>query len=244
LFLNGQLNEDRGMTDLLTSNETFLNEQLARHYGIGGIYGTHFRRVTLKDENRFGLLGKASVLAVTSYTTRTSPTIRGKWLLENILAAPMPAPPPNIPALEDSNKTGKPLTVREMLEMHRSNPTCASCHARMDPIGLSLENFDAIGQWRVKDSGRSIDASGVLLDGTKVNGPASLRAALVAQKTQFAKAVTEKLLTFMLGRGLEYYDAPAVRQIERKAAASGYKWSAVLQAIVESAPFRMRQSGS
>ncbi|MEP7351822.1 MAG: DUF1592 domain-containing protein [Acidobacteriota bacterium] len=242
LFLDAQLKDDRSIVDLLTSNETFLNEQLARHYGIQGIYGSHFRKVKLTDENRFGLLGKASVLAVTSYTTRTSPTVRGKWLLENILAAPMPPPPPNIPALESSNKSGKPLPVREMLELHRANATCAGCHARMDPLGLSLDNFDAIGQWRSSDAGAAIDASGVLLDGTKVNGPRELRQALVAQKTQFAKAVTEKLLTYALGRGLEYYDAPAIRAIDRAAAADNYKWSSLILATVKSAPFQMRTS--
>ena len=240
LFLDAQLKDDHSILDLLTSNETFLNEQLARHYGIPGVYGSHFRRVKLTDENRFGLLGKASVLAVTSYTTRTSPTIRGKYLLENILAAPMPAPPPNIPALESSNNEGKPLSVREMLEKHRASPACAGCHARMDPLGLSLENFDAIGQWRALDAGHPIDASGVLLDGTKVNGPTELRQALTAQKAQFATAVTEKLLTYALGRGLEYYDAPAVRAIDRAAAADGYRWSALMLAIVKSAPFQMR----
>jgi hypothetical protein len=240
LFLDAQLKEDHSILDLLTSDETFLNEQLGRHYGISGVYGSHFRRVKLTNENRFGLLGKASVLAVTSYTTRTSPTIRGKYLLENILAAPMPAPPPNIPALESSNKEGKPLSVREMLEMHRASPACAGCHARMDPLGLSLENFDAIGQWRETDAGHAIDASGVLLDGTKVNGPRELRQALMAQKTQFAAAVTEKLLTYALGRGLEYYDAPAVRAIDRSAAADGYRWSSLMLAIVKSAPFQMR----
>ena len=240
LFLNDQLKGDHGIIDLLTSDETFLNEQLARHYGIPGIYGSHFRRVKLTDENRFGLLGKASVLAVTSYTTRTSPTIRGKWLLENILAAPMPAPPPNIPALESSNKDGKPMSVREMLEAHRASAVCASCHARMDPLGLSLENFDAIGQWRSTDAGHPINASGVLLDGTKVDGPRELRQALLAQKSQFAKAVTEKLLTYALGRGLEYYDAPAVRGIDRAAAADNYRWSSVVLNIVKSAPFQMR----
>jgi uncharacterized protein DUF1588/uncharacterized protein DUF1592/uncharacterized protein DUF1585 len=240
LFLDAQLKEDRSVVDLLTSDETFLNEQLARHYGIAGVYGTHFRRVKLTDANRFGLLGKASVLAVTSYTTRTSPTIRGKWLLENILAAPVPAPPPNVPALEASNKDGKPLPVREMLEMHRANPVCASCHARMDPLGFSLDNFDAIGQWRVTDAGRTIDASGVLLDGTRVEGPVALRQALVAQKQQFVRAVTGKLLTYMLGRGLEYYDAPAVRGIVQGAAADNYRWSSVVLGIVKSAPFQMR----
>ncbi len=243
MFLDAQLKEDHSILDLLTSDETFLNEQLARHYGISGIYGSHFRRVKLTDENRFGLLGKASVLAVTSYTTRTSPTIRGKWLLENILAAPMPAPPPNVPTLESSNKDGKPLTVREMLELHRANAVCASCHKNMDPLGLSLENFDAIGQWRTTDAGRAIDASGVLLDGTKINGPRELRQALVAKKTQFATAVTEKLLTYALGRGLEYYDAPAVRAIDRAAAADGYRWSSLVLATVKSAPFQMRTAG-
>ena len=242
MFLDAQLKEDHGIIDLLTSDETFLNEQLARHYGITNVYGSHFRRVKLTDENRFGLLGKASVLAVTSYTTRTSPTIRGKWLLENILAAPMPPPPPNVPLLESSNKGDKPLSVREMLESHRATPACASCHTRMDPMGLSLENFDAIGQWRTTDASHPIDASGVLLDGTKVNGPRELRQALVAKKTQFATAVTEKLLTYALGRGLEYYDAPAVRAIDRSAAVDGYRWSSMIMSIAKSAPFQMRSA--
>jgi mono/diheme cytochrome c family protein len=244
LFLDAQLKEDHSVVDLLTSNQTFLNEQLARHYGISGVYGSHFRPVTLTDENRFGLLGKASVLAVTSYTTRTSPTVRGKWLLENILAAPMPAPPPNVPALEASDKGGKPMSVRAMLEAHRANPVCASCHARMDPLGFSLENFDAIGQWRTTDAGSAINASGVLLDGTKVEGPAALQHALVAQKEQFVRAVTGKLLTYALGRGIEYYDAPAVRGIARGAAANDYRWSSLIQGIVKSAPFQMRRAGS
>ena len=243
LFLNDQLQGDHGVVDLLTSDETFLNEQLARHYGIPDIYGSHFRRVKLTDPNRFGLLGKASVLAVTSYTTRTSPTIRGKWILENILNAPPPAPPPNVPSLESSNKDNKPLSVRQMLEMHRANPACASCHARMDPLGLSLENFDAIGEWRTTDSGNPIDASGVLLDGTKVNGPQELRQALLAQKTQFVQTVTEKLLTYALGRGLQYYDDPTVRAIDRAAAGDGYRWSSLILGIVKSAPFQMRTAG-
>jgi len=243
MFLNAQLKEDNSVIDLLTSNETFLNEQLARHYGISGIYGSSFRPVTLTDENRFGLLGKASILAVTSYTTRTAPTIRGKWLLENILGAPPPAPPPNVPSLESSNKGDKPLSVRQMLEMHRANPVCASCHARMDPLGLSLENFDAIGRWRTTDAGHPIDASGVLLDGTKVSGPEELRHALVAQKTQFVRTVTEKLLTYALGRGLQYYDASTVRAIDRAAAANDYHWSSLILSIVKSAPFQMRTAG-
>jgi mono/diheme cytochrome c family protein len=244
LFLDAQLKEDHSVSDLLTSNETFLDEQLARHYGIQGIYGSHFRKVKLTDENRFGLLGKASILAVTSYTTRTSPTIRGKYLLENILAAPMPAPPPNIPALEESNKDNKPMSVRQMLEKHRANAVCASCHARMDPLGLSLENFDAIGQWRTADAGNKIDASGVLLDGTKIDGANALREALISQKGQFVKAVTEKLLTYTLGRGLEYYDAPTIRAIDREAATHDYKWSALIQAIVKSPAFQQRTNSA
>jgi len=244
LFLDAELKEDRSIVDLLTSNQTFLNEQLARHYGISGVYGSHLRRVTLSDENRFGLLGKAGILAVTAYSTRTAPTIRGKWLLENILAAPPPAPPPNVPALEESSKDGKPRSVREMLEVHRKNPVCASCHARMDPLGLSLENFDAIGQWRTTDAGAPINASGVLLDGTKVDGPAALRRALVAQKEQFVRTVTGKLLTYGIGRGLDYYDAPAIRGIVRAAAADDYRWSSTILALVNSAPFRMRRTGS
>jgi len=244
LFLDAQLREDRSVVDLLTSNVTYLNEQLAHHYGVPGVYGPHFRRVTLTDENRFGLLGKASVLAVTSYTTRTSPTIRGKWLLENILAAPIPPPPPNVPALEASNKDNKPLSVREMLEVHRSNPVCASCHARMDPLGFSLENFDAIGQWRTTDAGAAINASGVLQNGTKVDGPAALGRALVAQKELFVRAVAEKLLTYALGRQMESPDASAIRGIVRAAAADDYRWSSTILNIVKSTPFRMRRSAS
>ena len=244
LFLDAQLKEDRSIVDLLTSSQTFLNEQLARHYGVSGVYGSHFRPVTLTDENRFGLLGKAALLSVTSYSTRTAPTIRGKYLLENILAAPPPAPPPNIPALEETSKDGKPRSVRDMLEAHRKNPVCASCHARMDPLGLSLENFDAIGQWRDTDAGSPVNASGVLLNGTKVDGPAALRHALVDQKEQFVGAVTEKLLTYAIGRGLEHYDAPAIRGVVRAAAADDYRWSSTVLALVKSAPFRMRRTGS
>ncbi|OFW21019.1 MAG: hypothetical protein A3H97_04600 [Acidobacteria bacterium RIFCSPLOWO2_02_FULL_65_29] len=244
LFLDAELKEDRSIIDLLASDRTFLNEQLARHYGVSGVYGSHFRRVTLTDDNRFGLLGKAAVLSVTSYSTRTAPTIRGKWLLENILAAPPPSPPPNVPALEEASKDGRPRSVRDMLEAHRTDPVCASCHARMDPLGLSLEHFDAIGQWRTTDAGTPINASGVLLDGTKVDGPAALRRALVAQKEQFVRAVAGKMLTYAIGRGLEYDDAPAIRGIVRAAAADDYRWSSTILALVKSAPFRMRRTAS
>jgi hypothetical protein len=242
LFLEDQLKADRGIVELLTSDSTFLNEQLARHYGMSGVYGSHFRRVRLPDEDRWGLLGKASILAVTSYPTRTSPTIRGKWLLENILAAPVPPPPPNANTNLDESKLGKATTVREMLEQHRANPVCASCHARMDPLGFSLENFDAVGQWRTMDGDGSINASGVLLDGTKVDGPAALRHALVAQKEQFMRTVTGKLLTYGVGREMQSSDAPAIRAIVRTAAADDYRWSSTILAIVKSSPFQMRRS--
>jgi hypothetical protein len=244
LFLDDQLKADRGIPELLTADSTFLNEQLARHYGISGVYGSHFRRVTLADENRWGLLGKASVLAVTSYPTRTSPTIRGKWLLENILAAPVPPPPPNTNTNLDESTIGKTTTVRAMLEQHRANPVCASCHARMDPLGFSLENFDAVGRWRTADGDVAINATGVLLDGTKVDGPAALRRALVAQKQQFVRTVTEKLLTYAIGRQMEYADAPAIRAIVRTTAADDYRWSSVILAIVKSTPFQMKRSRS
>jgi hypothetical protein len=244
LFLDAQLKEDRSVLELLTANDTFLNEQLARHYGIPNVYGSHFRRVTLADENRWGLLGKAAVLAVTSYPHRTSPTIRGKWLLENMLATPVPPPPPNVNTNLEADQTVQTASVREMLEVHRKNPVCASCHARMDPLGFSLENFDAIGQWRTTDAGTAINPAGILLDGTKVEGPAALRRALVAQKEQFVKAVTEKLLMYAVGRQMEYYDIPAIRAIVRAAAADDYRWSSTMLAIVRSTPFQMRRSGS
>jgi Protein of unknown function (DUF1592)/Protein of unknown function (DUF1588)/Protein of unknown function (DUF1585)/Protein of unknown function (DUF1587)/Protein of unknown function (DUF1595) len=244
LFLDDQLKADRGVAELLTADSTFLNEQLARHYGISGVYGSHFRRVTLADENRWGLLGKASVLAVTSYPTRTSPTIRGKWLLENILAVPVPPPPPNVNIILDESTIGKSTTVRGMLEQHRANPICASCHARMDPLGFSLENFDAVGQWQTRDGEAAIDATGVLLDGTKVDGPAALRRALLAQKEQFVRTVTAKLLTYAIGRQMEYADAPTIRAIVRTAATDDYRWSSIIVAIVKSTPFQMRRSRS
>jgi hypothetical protein len=242
LFLEDQLKADRSIVDLLAADYTFLNEELAGHYGISGVYGSHFRRVTLADENRWGLLGKASVLAVTSYPTRTSPTIRGKWLLDNILSAPVPPPPPDVNANLDEAEAAKGVSVREMLERHRANPTCASCHARMDPLGFSLENFDALGQWRANDGDSPINATGVLLDGTKVDGPAALRRALVAQKELFVRTVTAKLLTYAVGREMEYFDAPAIRGIVRAAAADDYRWSSTVLALVKSAPFQMRRA--
>ena len=244
LFLDSQLAEDRSIVDLLTADYTFLNERLARHYGVSDVYGSHFRRVQLADDHRKGLLGKASVLAVTSYPHRTSPTIRGKWLLENLLAAPVPPPPPDVDTTLEEAKAVKASSVREMLEQHRSNAACASCHARMDPLGFALENFDAVGQWRTKDGDTAIDATGVLLDGTKVDGPASLRDALVQRKEQFVKAVTAKLLMYGVGREIDDFDAPAIRGIMRAAAADNYRWSSTILAMVKSTPFQMRRSKS
>jgi uncharacterized protein DUF1588/uncharacterized protein DUF1585 len=207
------------------------------------VYGSRFRRVTLKDENRRGLLGQGSVLAVTSYPNRTSPVLRGKWILENILGTPPPPPPPNIPALKEANEGGKVLSVRERMEEHRKNPSCATCHRVMDPLGFSLENFDGVGEWRRNEAvGVPVDASGQLADGTKVDGPVALRQALRKHPEQFARTMTEKMLTYALGRGLEYYDMPVVRAIARDAAAQNYKFSSIVTGIIKSAPFQMKRA--
>ena len=243
LFLESQLRADRSVLDLLTADYSFLNERLASHYGIPHVHGSHFRRVKLPDDRRGGLLGHASILTVTAYPTRTSPTQRGKWVLENIIGAPPPPPPPNVPALKENGEGGSPPTsVRERLEQHRRNPVCASCHARMDPLGLALENYDGLGRWRTEDADAMIDASGVLPDGTKFTGPAELRTLLRSRGNEFVTTVTEKLLTYALGRGVEYYDMPSVRQVMREAAPSGYRWSALILGIVKSTPFQMRRA--
>jgi hypothetical protein len=243
LFLESQLGDDRPVSELLTANYTFVNERLARHYGMPNIYGSHFRRVALPDDRRQGLLGHGSVLTVTSYAHRTSPVVRGKWLLENILGAPPPPPPPNIPALRENDEGKTPTSVRERLEQHRTNAICATCHARMDPLGFALENFDATGRWRsVSEAGTPIDASGTLPDGTRFDGPAEFRAALVAHRGEFVGTLIEKLMTYGVGRGLEYYDMPAVRRVAREAAAGDFRWSALVLGIVRSTPFRWRAS--
>jgi hypothetical protein len=238
------MREDRSVLDLLDADYTFLNERLARHYGVPNIYGSHFRRVSLSDENRRGLLGQGSILTVTSYATRTAPTIRGKWLLENILGAPPPPPPADVPSLDETtaDENGEALTVREQMEMHRASPACASCHRVMDPLGFALENFDATGKWRDEDGGNPIDSSGVTPDGFALNGPADLREYLMSHPEQFVATTTEKLLTYALGRGVEHYDAPAIRKIIREAEPSDYRWSSVVLGIVDSTPFRMRRS--
>ena len=244
LFFEYQLREDRSIRELLSADYTFLNERLARHYGIPGIYGNRFRRVTLTNGARAGLLGHGSLMTVTSYPNRTSPVLRGKYVLENFLGAPPPEPPPNVPALVDKNEDGEARSLREAMVEHRENPACRVCHAPMDPIGFSLENYDAVGEFRTMFAGESIDASGVLPDGSAFEGPAGLRDLLLDRPVDFVGTVTEKLLTYALGRGLEYYDAPTVRQIVREAAAEDYRWSAIIRGIVNSPAFRMRRSES
>jgi mono/diheme cytochrome c family protein len=241
LFFESIIREDHNVLDLLNANYTFVNERLAKHYGIPNIYGSQFRRVAVTDENRRGLLGQGSVLTVTSQPNRTSPVLRGKWILENIMGTPPPAPPPNVPPLKENEDGSKALSVRALLEKHRENPTCATCHKIMDPLGFSLDNFDAVGEWRSKEAGAPIDASGQLADGTKVDGPVALRQALMKHPEQFVRTITEKLLTYGLGRGLEYYDMPTVRAIERDAAKSDYRFSALILGVVKSTPFEMKK---
>ncbi len=241
LFFGSVVNEDHNVLDLLNGDYTFVNERLARHYGIPDVYGPRFRRVTLTDDTRRGLLGQGSVLTVTSIATRTSPVLRGKWILTNILGTPPPAPPPNVPALKENNEGGKAMSVRQRLEEHRKNPACASCHKIMDPLGFALENFDAIGQYRAKsEDGAPIDASGVLLDGSKVDGPTTLRAALMARPEVFVTTFTEKLMTYALGRGVDYNDMPEIRAIVTRAASDHYKFSDLISGIVKSPEFRMK----
>ena len=244
LFLESQLRDDRSVVDLLSADYTFLNERLARHYGIPNVRGSHYRRVPLNDDRRGGLLGHGSILSVTSYGNRTSPVLRAKWLLENVLGTPPSPPPPDVPALPAAGTTaGEPRTVRERLAQHRRSPVCATCHAPMDPLGFALENFDAIGAWRTTDAGGVIDAAAVLADGTTTfEGPAGLRRMLLSRSGQFVETVTDKLLTYALGRGLEYYDRPVVRAITRDAASSDYRWSSLILGVVQSTPFRMRRA--
>jgi hypothetical protein len=242
LVVESTLREDRSVADLLSTDYTFLNQRLAEHYGIRGIYGTEFRRVALTDPKRHGLLGQASILTVTSYPNRTAPTIRGKWVLEQILGTPPPPPPPNVPSLKD-DATTKNLTMRQRMEMHRSNPTCAACHKMMDPLGFSLENFDGLGQWRHSTGAGSgpIDSSGVLPDGTMFDGPTGLREVLMSKRDMFVETFTERLMTYALGRGVEEYDHPALRKITREAASENQRWSSIILGIVNSAPFQMRR---
>jgi hypothetical protein len=239
LLFDSIMREDRSVVDLLTADYTFVNERLAKHYGIPNVYGSHFRRVTVPDEARRGLLGKGGILMVTSHANRTSPVVRGKWILDNILGTPPPPPPPVVPALSEKSETGQPRTMREQMEQHRANPACASCHKLMDPLGFALENFDAVGGWRTRDLGKTVDVSSELYDGTKIDGAVELRRSVLRRSDVFVSTMAEKLLTYALGRGLTARDMPAVRAVRRKAAAQDYRFSSLVLGVVESLPFQM-----
>jgi cytochrome c5 len=243
LFFGSIVHEDRSVVELLDADYTFLNERLAQHYGIPGVHGSQFRRVTLTDEKRKGILGQGSILMVTSYATRTAPTLRGKWLLENILGTPPPPPPPNVPSLKE-DRDSNALTMRQRMDLHRANPACASCHKLMDPLGFALENFDAIGKFRTTQGAVPIDASGELPDGTAFQGPAELRKILLSKREEFVSTLTEKLLIYALGRGIEYYDMPTVRKIVRESAPNNYRWSSIVLGIIRSTPFQMTKSAA
>ena len=246
LLFESVMKEDRNVLDLLRADYTFVNQRLAKHYGIPNVYGSHFRRVELgKDHVRGGLLGQGSIMTVTSYANRTSPVRRGQWILENLLGTPVPAPPVNVPPLPENEPGAKILTVRERMVQHRANAVCASCHQLMDPVGLATENFDAIGRFRTQsEAGGPIDASGGLPDGSTFDGATGLRKAVLNRPELFVTTLTEKLMTYALGRGLEYYDAPAVREIAKRARTEDYRFSSVVLGIVNSTPFKMRRSGS
>jgi hypothetical protein len=241
LLFETVMREDRSVMELLNADFTFVNERLARHYGLTNVYGSHFRRVPVGDPQRRGLLGHASILTVTSQANRTSPVTRGKWILENLLGAPPPAAPANVPALEATEAKG---TLRQRMEQHRRNPVCASCHKVMDPLGFALENFNALGQWRSQDEGHPVDAAGIMPDGSKFNGVGGLRSALLAKPEIFVETMTEKMMTYALGRGLEYYDAPAIRHVARAVKQQDNRFSELVLGIVTSTPFRMRMTGS
>jgi hypothetical protein len=242
LFFQYVMREDRSILDFIDGPYSFLNERLARHYGIPGVKGSEFRKVDLSGTGRSGILTQASVLEVSSYGNRTSPVLRGKWILDNILNSPPPPPPANVPSL-DEDAVGSSASLRQQLEQHRKNAVCASCHARMDPLGFGFENFDAVGSWRTMDGKFPIDASGVLPDGKTFRGADELKIILRQQKDTFAEGLAEKLLTYALGRGLDRSDQPAVRQIVRSMAANDYKFSSLLLGIVDSAPFQMKSEG-
>jgi hypothetical protein len=243
LLFENIMREDRSILELFTADYTFVNERLAKHYGIEGVYGSEFRKVSLPDETRRGVLGHGSVLLVTSQPNRTSPVTRGVWILENVLGAHVPSPPPiAIPALEEAagDANFEEMTARELMELHRSKPFCEGCHKIMDPVGLAMENFDVVGRWRTRVGDTPIDATAHLVDGTEVNGPVELRTALLRYSDQIVRNATDKLLTYALGRGTEYYDMPVVRSIVRDAAPENYRFSSIIMGIVTSEPFLMR----
>jgi hypothetical protein len=242
LFFDNIMREDRSILELIRADHTYLNERLAKHYRIPHVYGSHFRRVSLDGNcHRGGLLRQGSVLALTSYATRTSPVIRGQWVLKNLVGSPSPPPPANVPPLKD-NTVSSMLSVRERLEQHRSNRACASCHQMIDPVGFALEQFDAVGRWRESEEGKLVDASGSFIDGSEFDGVDGLEQALLKRPELFVRTFTEKLMTYALGRGVEYHDAPAVRKIVADARETGYQFSQLVIGIVESTPFQMRMS--
>ena len=240
LFVAEQVREDRGVVELLQADYTFLNQRLAEHYGLPNVYGSHFRRVPVDDPTRQGLLGHASVLLVTSYAHRTSVVLRGKWVLETLLGAPPPPPPPEVPPLEENAPGQRPTSLREKMEQHRANPVCATCHAQMDPLGFALENFDATGRWRDTDAGAPIDPVVTMPDGTVLDGPGGFRDVLLSRRDELVQTITEKLFTYALGRGVEYYDMPTIRRIVREAGPD-HRWSSLILGIVGSEPFQMRR---
>ena len=242
LFFESQVREDRPIPELLRADYTYLNEQLARHYGVDDVHGSRFRRVTWGDDRRHGLLGHASLLTVTSYANRTSVVLRGKWVLEALLGAPPPPPPPNVPPLEENEAGEAPTSLRERMEQHRANPVCASCHAQMDPLGFALQHFDAVGRWRENDSGAPINATIEWNGQTIDDSPRAFREALLGQGSEFVRTVTEKLLTYALSRGLTHHDAPTVRQFVRDLAQNDDRWSSLVLGIVTSEPFQMHQA--
>jgi hypothetical protein len=241
LFVGSIIAEDRSVLDLMTADYTFVNERLARHYRIPNVYGPHFRRVGVTEEPRKGLLGKGGILLLTSHADRTSPVVRGKWILDNLIGTPPPPAPANVPPFPEETP-GAPKTVRARMEQHRASPQCASCHRIMDPIGLALENFDAVGVWRTREAGASIDASGELADGSRINGAVELRESLLKRPDVLVGTMTEKLFTYALGRSVEADDMPAVRTVVRRAAADDYRFSTLVRGIVTSVPFQMRRA--
>ncbi len=242
LFFDSIVHEDRSILDLPTANYTFVDEVLAKHYGIPNVMGPMFRRVEWKDPNRFGLLGQGSVLTLTSSSNRTSPVQRGKWVMLVLLGTPPPAPPPNVPPFKETGENEKPMSVRATMEAHRKNEPCRSCHQLMDPIGLALENFDAVGQWRTKDAGMPVDTNGRMFDGSKVDGPVTLRNAILSHTDAVTGNFTEKLLSYALGRVIDDNDMPMVRSIERAAARDNFKFSSYVLGVVKSMPFQMRRA--
>jgi len=245
LFFDSIVRDDRSVLDLITADYTFVNERIARHYGIANVNGEDFQRVAIADENRRGLLGHGSILALTSVADRTSPVLRGKWIMEVLLASPPPAPPPNVPLLDETKAAsadGGLLTTRQRMEQHRANPQCNSCHRMIDPLGLTLENFDVTGRWRLRDNGNVVDAAGDLYDGTRMQGPAGLRAALLTHQDMFFTSLTESLMTYALGRRVEYFDMPAIRTIIRDAARDNYRFSAFVLGVANSGAFQMSRA--